>query len=154
MLSLNCCIDFFKIFLYNVTAREVKIMDEQILKAIEVRKNAYAPYSKYQVGACLKTKSGKLYAGCNIENNGIQSICAERLAFAKALSEGETEFESIVIVGGKEGQDKLDIAMPCGYCRQFMQEFVENDFKIIVYQTEKNKQIYTMEELLPHSFIL
>ena len=129
-------------------------MDEQISKAIETRNNAYAPYSKYKVGACLKTKSGKLYVGCNIENNGIQSICAERVAFVKAISEGEKEFDSIVVVSGKEGQEELDMGMPCGYCRQFMQEFVEKDFKIIVYQSEENRKTYTMEELLPHSFKL
>ena len=57
--------------------------------------NAHSPYSNFQVGAALRTKSGKIYLGCNIENHGIQGICAERTAFAKALSEGEREFESI-----------------------------------------------------------
>ena len=129
-------------------------MNEQINRAIEVRNNAYAPYSKYKVGACLKAKSGRIYAGCNIENNGIQSICAERVAFTKAISEGETEFESIVIVGGKEEQEEFDNAMPCGYCRQFMQEFVDKNFKIIIYKSEQNRKEYTMDELLPHSFKL
>lgn len=87
-------------------------MEEQIKKALIVRDMAYAPYSNYLVGACLKTKSGKLYTGCNIENNGIQSICAERVAFCKAISEGEKEFESIVVVGGKKGE-QLDFAPPC-----------------------------------------
>ena len=68
-------------------------MKEQIKLAIDVRNRAYAPYSNYKVGACLKTKNGKLYTGCNIENDGISSICAERVAFVKALSEGEREFE-------------------------------------------------------------
>lgn len=129
-------------------------MEEQIKRAIEVKKQAYAPYSNYQVGACLKTKSGKLYTGCNIENGGISSICAERVAFVKALSEGEREFESIVIVAGKGGQEELDFATPCGYCRQFLSEFVDKDFKIVVYQAEEKKREFTMEELLPNQFEL
>lgn len=129
-------------------------MDEQIKIAIEVRNNAYAPYSKYQVGACLKTKSGKLYSGCNIENDGIQSICAERVAFAKAISEGEKEFESIVIVGGNQAEAGFDKATPCGYCRQFMKEFVNDDFKIIIYESDENKHIYSINDLLPHCFKL
>ena len=128
-------------------------MNEQIKMAIEVRNNAYAPYSKYCVGACLKTKSGKFYTGCNIENGGIQSICAERVAFAKAISEGEKEFKSIVIAGGPQKEELKD-AVPCGYCRQFMQEFVEKDFKIIIYKSEDDRHEYTLEELLPHGFSL
>ena len=127
-------------------------MEEQILKAIEAKKRAYAPYSNYQVGAALKTKQGKIYSGCNIENDGISSICAERVAFSKAISEGERDFESIVIVAGKEGHEELDNVTPCGYCRQFMREFVGNDFKIIIYEAEDRITTYTMEELLPHSF--
>lgn len=129
-------------------------MEEQIKKAIEAKQKAYAPYSKYQVGACLKTKSGKLYTGCNIENGGISSICAERVAFTKAISEGEKEFESIVVVGASEDSKELDFATPCGYCRQFMSEFVDKDFKVIVYQSDDNKQEFTMVELLPNQFEL
>lgn len=129
-------------------------MEEQIAKALEAKKRTHAPYSKYQVGACLKTKSGKLYAGCNIENHGISSICAERVAFTKAISEGEKFFESIVIVAGPMDAEELDFTTPCGYCRQFMSEFVDKDFKIIVYQSSENQKTYTMEELLPHGFEL
>ena len=129
-------------------------MENQIKKAIEAKQNAYAPYSKYQVGACLKTKSGKFYTGCNIENGGISSICAERVAFTKAISEGEKEFESIVVVAGKQDSEELDFATPCGYCRQFMSEFVDKDFRVIVYQSEENKQEFTMDELLPCQFEL
>ena len=127
-------------------------MEEQIKMAIEARKNAYAPYSNYLVGACLKTKTGKMYAGCNIENNGIQSICAERVAFCKAISEGERDFESIVIVGGKT--EVLDFAHPCGYCRQFIQEFVDESFKIIVYKTDSEINTYSINDLLPNRFSL
>lgn len=129
-------------------------MEEQIQGALKAKENAYSPYSNYQVGACLKTKSGKMYTGCNVENGGISSICAERVAFAKAISEGEKDFESIVIVAGKSKAKELDFAMPCGYCRQFMSEFVEKDFKIIVYQSKDQNREYTIEELLPNSFKL
>ena len=71
-------------------------LNDAIKIAKEVRKNAYVPYSNYTVGAALVTKSGKIYSGCNIENGGIMSICAERVAFTKALSEGEKDFDYIV----------------------------------------------------------
>ena len=104
-------------------------LNEEIRIAKSVRKNAYAPYTKYFVGCCLKAKSGKLYSGCNIENHGIQAICAERVAFTKAISEGEKEFDYIVVCGGSK-LDSLENCLPCGYCRQFMNEFVDNNFKI------------------------
>lgn len=72
-------------------------LSKEIEIAKNARKNAYAPYSNYYVGCALKSISGKIYSGCNIENNGIQSICAERVAFVKALSEGEKTFEHIVV---------------------------------------------------------
>lgn len=124
-------------------------MEEMIKRALEVRKNAHA--KKYKVGAVLKTKSGKMYTGCNVDNYGIQSICAERTAFVKAISEGETEFESILVVGGNINNSKLDICTPCGYCRQFFREFVDDNFKIYCSDEEKICE-YTMEELLPNAF--
>ena len=74
---------------------------EDLEIAKKAREMAYAPYSHYQVGAVLVGKSGKKYTGCNVENFGIQSICAERVAFTKAISEGEKGFEKMMIVGGK-----------------------------------------------------
>ena len=93
-------------------------MDKEKLmeKAKIARNNAYAPYSKYYVGAALLCKNGNVYTGCNIENHGIMSICAERVAFAKAISEGEKEFESLAIYGGKNEQE-IEHLLPCGYCR-------------------------------------
>ena len=127
-------------------------LSKEIEIAKKSRKYSYAPYSNYFVGCCLKAKSGKLYSGCNIENHGIQGICAERVAFVKALSEGERDFEYIVVCGGYE--EKLETCLPCGYCRQFMSEFVNKDFKI--YSLSENDKIteYSMEELLPHGFKL
>lgn len=128
-----------------------------LYKAIEiaksVRKNCYSPYSKYYVGCALMCKSGKIYSGCNIENDGIQSICAERVAFTKAISEGERDFEYIVVCGGNS-LDSLDDCLPCGYCRQFMSEFVDKDFKI--YALSGNDEIteYSISDLLPNNFRL
>lgn len=119
--------------------------------AKKARMNAHSPYSNFQVGAVLKTKNGKLYTGCNIENHGIQSICAERTAFAKAISEGEREFESITIVASAKGEEPIEECLPCGYCRQFMSEFVNSDFNI--FTVDKNEvKSYKMKELLPYSF--
>ena len=124
---------------------------ELINKAIEAREKAYAPYSKFKVGAALKTKDGKIYLGCNIENASFSMTnCAERTAFFKAVSEGEKEFSAIAIVGGK---DKLEFCPPCGACRQVMSEFCDKDFKIILFDGEKEYE-YTLGEILPLGFKL
>lgn len=125
---------------------------EDINLAKKARLNACSPYSNYQVGAALRTKSGKVYLGCNIENHGIQAICAERTAFAKALSEGEREFESITVVGGPKGEEPTEKCVPCGYCRQFMSEFVDDNFKVCVVDGNGNTEELTIDELLPRSF--
>lgn len=116
--------------------------------AKKVRQNAHEPYCNYRVGAVLTTKSGKKYTGCNVANHGLQSICAERVAFVKAISEGEREFEKIVIVAGNKD---LEECLPCGYCRQFMSEFVEKDFKIYSIFNEKITE-YLITDLLPNAF--
>ena len=131
--------------------RNFSMNQDDIKIAKEARLNAYAPYSNFQVGAVLRAKSGNIYTGCNIENHGIQSICAERTAFVKALSEGERAFEKITIVGGKVGDEPLDQCLPCGYCRQFISEFVDEDFIICVLENGYVKE-YKIKELLPNSF--
>jgi cytidine deaminase len=124
--------------------------NEDIKLAKEARLNSHSPYSNFQVGAALRCKNGKIYTGCNVENDGIQSICAERTAFVKAISEGEKDFASIVVVGGpKDGS--LEECLPCGYCRQFMNEFVDKDFKILNAYGDKVDE-YTINDLLPHGF--
>ena len=122
-------------------------MSIDLEEAKKARLNSYSPYSNFMVGAALRTKSGKIYLGCNIENHGIQGLCAERTAFVKALSDGEREFESITVVGAPKDQEPTEECMPCGYCRQFMSEFVNSDFKIYTSNSE-----YTMEDILPYSF--
>ena len=128
-------------------------LDEVIQIAKDVRKNAYVPYSNYSVGAALVCKNGNVYSGCNIENDSIMSICAERVAFTKALSEGERDFDYIVICGGSN-LETLENCTPCGYCRQFMNEFVDKDFKIFLINSSDDAEIYHIDDLLPHSFKL
>lgn len=126
-------------------------LSKEIEIAKNARKTAYAPYSKYYVGCALKTASGKIISGSNIENHGIQSICAERTAFVKAISEGEKDFEHIVVCGGSN-LDSLENCLPCGYCRQFMSEFVSPDFKIYAISEDESVKEYSIKDLLPHSF--
>lgn len=126
-------------------------------KAINIAKSAletsYAPYSNYHVGAALVCKNGKIYSGCNIENHGIMAICAERVAFTKAISEGVRNFEFIVVCGGKD-INNLDDCLPCGYCRQFMSEFVDDNFKIYALGPDNKITPYSIKDLLPHNFSL
>lgn len=129
---------------------------ELLSKAKKVSNNAYSPYSDFCVGTALLTKNGKIYTGCNVENHGIQSICGERVAFTKAFSEGEpsndrTNYIAIMIVGHKRGSSKLVKTLPCGYCRQFMSEFVNPDFKILTCE-DGEIQEYTFSQLLPMGF--
>ena len=120
-----------------------------IKEAIEAKEMAYAPYSKFRVGAALLTKSGKVYRGCNIENVAFTPTnCAERTAFFKAVSEGEREFEAIVVTG-----DADDYLYPCGVCRQVMVEFCDlKEFKVIVANTEEDYKIFSLGELMPGAF--
>lgn len=123
--------------------------------ATKMQSNSHEPYNHFYVGAVLTAKSGKKYTGCNIANHGIQSICAERVAFVKAISEGEREFESIAVVGSSV-RNKEEACLPCGYCRQFMSEFVEANFKVFTVddKDEKGYKEYAMKELLPFGFEL
>ncbi len=128
-------------------------MYEELIEVAKLaRDNAYAPYSNFKVGAALKTKTGKIFQGCNIENSALSMTnCAERTAFFKAISEGEKDFSEIAIVGGKD--DELILCPPCGACRQVMNEFCDKDFKIILFDG-KDEDVYTLEEILPLGFKL
>lgn len=127
---------------------------ELIREAIKARKQSYSPYSEYQVGACLITKEGKHYLGCNIENAAYgPTNCAERTAFFKAISEGERFFAGIAIVGSKKGDAITDYAYPCGVCRQVMMEFVNPcEFVILVAKSEDDFMEFTLKDLLPNGF--
>lgn len=119
--------------------------------ASEQRKLSYSPYSGYAVGAALVGKSGKIYTGCNIENSAFSpTVCAERTAFFKAISEGETEFEAIAIAGGFAGKEPVD-CMPCGVCRQVMAEFCEGDF-IVIGRYGGEVQEMKLSEVFPFEF--
>lgn len=126
--------------------------DSELMAAAQAaRERSYSPYSHFCVGAALLTASGKVYTGCNIENAAYTpTVCAERTAFFKAVSEGERAFEALAIVGGKAGETS-DFCAPCGVCRQVIAEFCPKNFKILLGNPEKFKA-YTLEELLPFSF--
>ena len=94
---------------------------------------------------------GRNFLVCNIENDGLMSICAERVAFSKAISEGEKDFECILVLGGK---GELQYTSPCGYCRQFMSEFCDKNFEIYMYYDNDKIDKKTLGELLPDSFHL
>lgn len=133
-------------------------MDEQMIRtlireATSARRQAYAPYSHFCVGAALLTAAGKIYNGCNIENAAYTPTnCAERTAFFKAVSEGERDFAAIAIVGGKTGEALAPTA-PCGVCRQVMREFCAPEkFRIILATSEEDYQIYTLAEFFPQGF--
>ncbi|MBR5473478.1 MAG: cytidine deaminase [Clostridia bacterium] len=122
-------------------------------KAIDATTYSYSPYSNCKVGAALLTKSGKVYTGCNIENASFSAtICAERVAFSKAVSEGEKDFEAIAVVGKID--NNIKVFTPCGVCRQVMTEFCDGDFKIFVVTGENSFNEYTLSQLLPNSFAL
>lgn len=127
---------------------------ELIKLALEAREKSYSPYSGFAVGAALLCKNGMVFTGCNIENSGYSATnCAERTAIFKAVSEGETEFLRIAVVGGNaEEKEPSDYCPPCGICRQVMREFCENGFEIIIAKNENEYKTVTLEELLPLSF--
>lgn len=123
---------------------------ELINLAKEARKMSYSPYSGFSVGACLLTKSGKVYLGANIENSAFSpTVCAERVAFFKAVFDGEREFEKIAVVGGRKDSDSE--FPPCGVCRQVMAEFCHNNFEIIL-ESDGEEKVYRLSELLPKKF--
>ncbi len=128
---------------------------KQLIKqAFEAREKAYTPYSNFRVGAALLGEDGKVYTGCNIESATFTpTICAERTAFANAVSQGVRRFTAIAVVGGPESTESLDICPPCGVCRQFMAEFCSpGEFVIILAKSERDYSVNTLGELLPLSF--
>ena len=122
--------------------------DEKLVAlAKEAMKNAYAPYSKFQVGAALLAKNGRVFTGCNVENASYGATnCAERTAIFKAVSEGYREFDAIAIVASSG-----DFASPCGICRQVLAEFMPEG-KVILDSDEKGMVTYSVRELLPLGF--
>ncbi|MBQ1419146.1 MAG: cytidine deaminase [Firmicutes bacterium] len=123
--------------------------DKELFRmAVKASENAYVPFSNFHVGAALLTKDGQVYTGCNIENSSYgATICAERTAMVKAVSEGVREFEAIAIAGNG------GTSWPCGICRQFMFEFSE-DMRVISGENEDELKSYRLNELLLEGFKL
>lgn len=122
------------------------LREKLIATALAAREWAYAPYSGYKVGAALLTASGKIYDGTNVENAAYPtSICAERVAVFKAVSEGERQFEAIAVATQNGGA-------PCGACRQVLSEFGRDTIVLIVADEGKVVRETTVAELLPNAF--
>lgn len=122
--------------------------NELVKIAEDIKKNSYSPYSNFRVGAALTTSNGKVYTGVNIENISYgATTCAERTAVFKAVSEGETEIDTIAIAS-----DSDEFIFPCGICRQVLAEFGKKNMKIICSKRNGDFREYTLEELLPDAF--
>lgn len=126
-----------------------KVLEQKLrTKADDMLDMAYVPYSKFPVGAALLTKEGEIFTGCNIENASYPlSNCAERTAMFKAVSEGERDFETLVVTGNTEGP-----ISPCGACRQVLAEFCEPDMPVILTNKKGDTLRTTVSELLPGAF--
>lgn len=127
-----------------------KQIDRLVSFAFAARSNAYAPYSKYLVGAAVLMDSGEIFTGCNVENASYGlTICAERTAIVKAVSSGERKLMALSVAtsGG---------ATPCGACRQFIAEFAAPDAVVIVLDVDRDdgERVFALEQLLPHQFRL
>ncbi|KXT75057.1 Cytidine deaminase [Streptococcus sp. DD10] len=121
---------------------------ELIELAIETSRRAYVPYSHFPIGAVLVSKDGDIYTGVNIENASYPlTNCGERTAIFKAISEGERDFDELIVYGETEKP-----ISPCGACRQVMAEFFEKDFKVTLVAKDKSTVEMTVGELLPYSF--
>jgi cytidine deaminase len=122
-------------------------VEDLIEKAKEVRERAYAPFSNFKVGATVRTKSGKVYTGCNVESASYGlTVCAERVAIWKAVSEGEKEFTHLAVVA-----DTKKLTPPCGTCRQIIWEFC-GDVPVTFSNLEGKAETLQMKELLPRAF--
>lgn len=124
--------------------------DKLINEALEAQKNAYAPYSKFKVGAAILTETGNIYKGCNVENASLgASICAERNAATTAIAqEGKVRFKAIAIASTSE-----DPAPPCGICRQFLSEFTDTEAPVYLVSAKSGKtKEFSFGKLIPESF--
>ena len=126
-----------------------KVPDSMLVLARQVREKAPAPYSKFQVGAVVRTLDGQLFAGCNVENAAYpEGWCAETSAIAAMVAAGHKEIAEVVVLGG----DGKVLCTPCGGCRQRIHEFATAETEIHVCGPEGLMRTYTLAELLPNSF--
>ncbi|EBO3633854.1 cytidine deaminase [Salmonella enterica] len=129
-------------------------IQELIGIAEHARSYSYAPYSDFTVGAALLTKTGKIFTGCNVESVSYSpTTCAERVAILKAVSEGERQFEMLVVTGGpRESESKVDgYSGPCGVCRQLIYEFGK-DTIVVIANSSSEYYTHTISELFPLGF--
>lgn len=135
-----------------LSSKYKKVLD----KAEQAMRNGYTPYSYFYVGASVLTKSGKIYAGANVETASYTAICAEQAAISRAVTDGEYSYEAIAVICGWDIKDVKNIAGPCGSCRQLIYEFSEiaNKDIVIINSTTDKKEIIvaTISELHPISF--
>ena len=123
------------------------IREELKAAAVAMLDRAYCPYSHFPVGAALECRDGTVFTGCNIENAAYSpTICAERTAVAKAVSDGHTDFVRIVVAGRSE-----DHCVPCGVCRQVLREFAP-EMEVICLNSKGEELAMSLSDLLPHSF--
>ena len=124
-------------------------LKDMIGRAAAARENAYAPYSGFRVGACIRAESGRLYAGCNVENAAYpQGQCAEATAIGAMVSDGDGRIAEIVVIG--EGER---LCTPCGGCRQRLSEFASAETPVHICGPEGLRQTIPLGELLPYAFI-
>lgn len=136
----------------GLQAEEIRAL---IAAALAARQAAYAPYSGMAVGAALLSASGAVYRGCNIENAAFSpTLCAERTAMAKAVSDHVREFRALAVAGGPAacGPPLPTWFYPCGVCRQWLAEFCSADFVVIVALSTEEYQVLRLADLLPHGF--
>ena len=120
--------------------------------AVEAMSHAYVPYSGYKVGAALLCADGTVYQGFNIENASYTpTVCAERVAFFKAVYDGHRDFTAIAVCGGKDGVI-TGLFPPCGVCRQVMREFCADDFVLYMVGANGTYETHTLAQILPYSF--
>lgn len=124
---------------------------ELMTLAENARQYSYFPYSNFSVGAALLCSDGTVYTGCNIENSSFSpTVCAERVAVFKAVSEGRRDFSAIAVVGGPAGKT-LDRCAPCGVCRQVLSEFCGENFVVLLGNSERFKE-HKLGKLIPLAF--
>lgn len=122
--------------------------EELMILAEKASEQAYAPYSKFPVGACVLAESGNTYQGCNFENSSFGlTICAERNAVGSAIAAGERKIKAVAIYSPKTTN-----CTPCGACRQVLNEFISDDGTDVIVKTDEGLKVYPLNSLLPEAF--